>query len=206
MLRSQISAGPARLHSRLTCYPSVRHTRRPHGGVQPVAALVSAAPSAARQRGAHRGGARSRGLSVIVRAADFYDTLGVPRNADKKAIKQAYRSKARKYHPVRRCVDLALVCRCVSLLLAAWLALHAAFALISPVDSTHALTHYVSILSPRVLPPPAAASTFMHVHARRRRPKRLACMHPYLTPPSPCNHPPMQSPPPCNHPHANRRT
>ncbi|KIY92454.1 Chaperone protein dnaJ [Monoraphidium neglectum] len=40
-----------------------------------------------------------RGLSVVVRAADYYDVLGVPRNADKKAIKQAYRSKARKYHP-----------------------------------------------------------------------------------------------------------
>lgn len=42
-----------------------------------------------------------RGRSVIVRAAaDFYDILGVPRSADKKQIKQAYRQKARKFHPV----------------------------------------------------------------------------------------------------------
>jgi molecular chaperone DnaJ len=69
-----------------------------------VAALSPAARAAApRQRRAapHGGGARGRGRTVLVRAADYYDVLGVPRNADKKAIKQAYRSKARKYHPVR---------------------------------------------------------------------------------------------------------
>ena len=39
---------------------------------------------------------------MVVRAAvDYYDLLGVPRDADKKTIKQAYRQKARKYHPVR---------------------------------------------------------------------------------------------------------
>jgi molecular chaperone DnaJ len=38
---------------------------------------------------------------VIVRAAgDYYDILGVSKTADKKQIKQAYRQKARKYHPV----------------------------------------------------------------------------------------------------------
>ena len=31
--------------------------------------------------------------------ADFYDTLGVPRNASQKDIRQAYRSMARQYHP-----------------------------------------------------------------------------------------------------------
>ena len=30
---------------------------------------------------------------------DFYDVLGVDRGADKKAIKTAYRQKARQYHP-----------------------------------------------------------------------------------------------------------
>jgi molecular chaperone DnaJ len=38
---------------------------------------------------------------VIVRAeTDYYDILGVARDADKKAIKQAYRQRARKFHPV----------------------------------------------------------------------------------------------------------
>jgi curved DNA-binding protein len=32
-------------------------------------------------------------------AEDFYETLGVPRNADTKRIKRAYRDLARKYHP-----------------------------------------------------------------------------------------------------------
>src|SRR3972149_1276576 len=30
---------------------------------------------------------------------DYYKVLGVPRNADEKTIKQAYRRLARKYHP-----------------------------------------------------------------------------------------------------------
>jgi DnaJ-domain-containing protein 1 len=42
-----------------------------------------------------------RGRRVVVQAAqDFYNILGVDRNADKKQIKQAYRQKARKFHPV----------------------------------------------------------------------------------------------------------
>ncbi|WP_321508303.1 molecular chaperone DnaJ [uncultured Methanoregula sp.] len=31
--------------------------------------------------------------------ADYYDTLGIPRNADDKEIKKAYRNLARKFHP-----------------------------------------------------------------------------------------------------------
>ncbi|NER51970.1 MAG: DnaJ domain-containing protein, partial [Symploca sp. SIO1A3] len=30
---------------------------------------------------------------------DYYETLGVPRDADTKQIKRAYRDLARKYHP-----------------------------------------------------------------------------------------------------------
>ncbi|MEI7857644.1 MAG: molecular chaperone DnaJ [Methanomicrobiales archaeon] len=32
-------------------------------------------------------------------AGDYYDTLGIPRNADDKEVKKAYRNLARKYHP-----------------------------------------------------------------------------------------------------------
>ena len=32
-------------------------------------------------------------------AGDYYDILGIPKNADEKEIKKAYRTLARKYHP-----------------------------------------------------------------------------------------------------------
>lgn len=32
-------------------------------------------------------------------AGDYYDILGIPRNADEKEVKKAYRNLARKYHP-----------------------------------------------------------------------------------------------------------
>ena len=32
-------------------------------------------------------------------SGDYYDTLGIPRTADDKEIKKAYRNLARKYHP-----------------------------------------------------------------------------------------------------------
>lgn len=52
-----------------------------------------------------------RGRSVVVQAAkDYYDVLGVARNADKKAIKQAYRQKARKFHPVSAWTVLGACC------------------------------------------------------------------------------------------------
>ena len=45
---------------------------------------------------------RGGGGSVVVRAdRDFYQILGVSRDADKKTIKSAYRQLARKFHPVR---------------------------------------------------------------------------------------------------------
>jgi len=38
-------------------------------------------------------------LTVVRVSADYYDILGVSRNADKKQIKSSYRQKARQYHP-----------------------------------------------------------------------------------------------------------
>lgn len=43
---------------------------------------------------------QQRGHSLVVHAdADYYSVLGIDKNADKQAIKTAYRQKARKFHP-----------------------------------------------------------------------------------------------------------
>lgn len=49
----------------------------------------------------HRLGCRRRTAYHVVRAAqeNYYDVLGVPRNADLKQIKQAFKRKALKLHP-----------------------------------------------------------------------------------------------------------
>ena len=88
---------PLAMHTRDAKNNSSR-PRAAAGAQQPAASASARRPAAA--AAPHRARApRGRGLSVVVRAADYYEVLGVPRNADKKAIKQAYRSKARKFHP-----------------------------------------------------------------------------------------------------------
>ena len=53
--------------------------------------------AASRQRQSPR---QKRGHSAIVYAdQDYYSVLGISKNADKAAIKSAYRQKARKFHP-----------------------------------------------------------------------------------------------------------
>lgn len=99
--------------------PRVRSPRRSHrshcftmqsmhlGGSQPRAvtrAGTMPAPHAMRPAAmlaTARRLSRRRGNSVVVRAdADYYSVLGVAKDADKKAIKTAYRQMARKFHPV----------------------------------------------------------------------------------------------------------
>ena len=36
---------------------------------------------------------------MAVKFRDYYEILGVPRDADEKKIKSAYRKRARKWHP-----------------------------------------------------------------------------------------------------------
>ena len=48
----------------------------------------------------HHSRQQQRGHSLVVHAdQDYYSVLGVEKNADKQAIKTAYRQKARKFHP-----------------------------------------------------------------------------------------------------------
>ena len=44
---------------------------------------------------------RARRGSPLAEPRDYYEVLGVPRNADSKAIKDAFRQLALKYHPDR---------------------------------------------------------------------------------------------------------
>eukprot|EP00882_Tetradesmus_deserticola_P021829 GHRQ01023634.1.p1 GENE.GHRQ01023634.1~~GHRQ01023634.1.p1 ORF type:complete len:165 (+),score=65.10 GHRQ01023634.1:152-646(+) len=94
------------------CMHQAHRARHHRSRLQPAAALqprpavfsqasaAAAAASKTSRPSAAAAAGRSRGWSVIVRAGqDFYDVLGVPRTADKKQIKQAYRQKARKFHP-----------------------------------------------------------------------------------------------------------
>ena len=46
------------------------------------------------------GAAQADALSPLL-SQDYYQLLGVPRNADVKDIKKSYRQLARKFHPVR---------------------------------------------------------------------------------------------------------
>lgn len=79
----------AQLHAKRAAAASSASCRAPQ---VPSAPRISAATS--RQ-------GRGRRCAVVVRAdGDYYSLLGVERNSDKKTIKQAYRQKARKYHPV----------------------------------------------------------------------------------------------------------
>lgn len=62
-----------------------------------AAAFAGAVAGATRRPG----GGRSRRVLVALRAqgADFYDILGVKRNATEREVKSAYRNLARQYHP-----------------------------------------------------------------------------------------------------------
>lgn len=46
---------------------------------------------------------------MAVKFRDYYEALGVPRNADQDQIKQAYRRLARKLHPEDVKIQKALV-------------------------------------------------------------------------------------------------
>lgn len=106
---------PAPLIDRQTPQPVTSHlghhfhshsTVRPHAAHQcrleqqcrrSSRAIWSTSMAASRQRQNPR---QKRGHSAIVYAdQDYYSVLGISKNADKAAIKSAYRQKARKFHP-----------------------------------------------------------------------------------------------------------
>lgn len=64
---------------------------RPHRVTLPTSRTPVGAVSAVRPK-------PTRAARLVVHA-DYYSTLGVAKNADKKQIKSAYRQLARKYHP-----------------------------------------------------------------------------------------------------------
>ncbi len=81
-----------KVRCRARAAPSAPHAEAVRAGLTGPGPRAQAGPG--RCNAAQR---RPRGAWQVVRAeADFYDTLGVPKNADKKAIKSAYRCAARR--------------------------------------------------------------------------------------------------------------
>lgn len=116
LLASMAFAGslPAPLSDRLTAQPVTSHFGHhfhSHSTVRPQAAhqcrleqqfrrdsrALWSGRVVSKQRHNPR---QKRGHSAIVYAdQDYYSVLGISKNADKAAIKSAYRQKARKFHP-----------------------------------------------------------------------------------------------------------
>ena len=85
-------------HSHSTVRPHAAHQCRLEQQLRRNSrAMWSTSTAASRQRQNPR---QKRGHSAIVYAdQDYYSVLGISKNADKAAIKSAYRQKARKFHP-----------------------------------------------------------------------------------------------------------
>ena len=85
-------------YKQMTCRPSNR-------ALGPSAARAAPGPAPRAPLPPRRSAGRRTAVSVSAfrdsgAGADYYATLGVAKDADKKAIKSAYRNLARKYHPV----------------------------------------------------------------------------------------------------------